>query len=45
VPALPPGITRKSIIDLAKAKGFTVEERDVSVDEVGELYKLNPVYP
>ena len=29
-----PGITRKSIIDLARAKGFTVEERDVSVDEV-----------
>jgi branched-chain amino acid aminotransferase len=29
-----PGITRKSIIDLAVSKGFTVEERDVSVDEV-----------
>lgn len=29
-----PGITRKSIIELAKAKGFTVEERNVSVEEV-----------
>eukprot|EP00227_Mantoniella_beaufortii_P019682 CAMPEP_0197591158 /NCGR_PEP_ID=MMETSP1326-20131121/12907_1 /TAXON_ID=1155430 /ORGANISM="Genus nov. species nov., Strain RCC2288" /LENGTH=404 /DNA_ID=CAMNT_0043156529 /DNA_START=177 /DNA_END=1391 /DNA_ORIENTATION=- len=31
-----PGITRKSIIDLARAKGFTVEERNVSVEEVVE---------
>jgi branched-chain amino acid aminotransferase len=29
-----PGITRKSVIDLARAKGYTVEERNVSVDEV-----------
>lgn len=29
-----PGITRKSIIELAKQKGYTVEERDVSVEEV-----------
>ena len=29
-----PGITRKSIIDMARAKGFEVEERDVSVEEV-----------
>ena len=27
-----PGITRKSIIDMARAKGFEVEERDVSVE-------------
>ena len=31
-----PGITRKSIIDMARAKGFEVEERDVSVEEVLE---------
>ena len=31
-----PGITRKSIIDIARAKGFTVEERNVSVEEVLE---------
>jgi len=29
-----PGITRKSIIDLAKRKGYNVEEREVSVDEM-----------
>ncbi|KAJ3680491.1 hypothetical protein LUZ60_016769 [Juncus effusus] len=29
-----PGITRKSIIDVAKTQGFKVEERDVSVDEL-----------
>uniref|UniRef100_A0ACD5X567 Uncharacterized protein n=1 Tax=Avena sativa TaxID=4498 RepID=A0ACD5X567_AVESA len=28
-----PGITRKSIIELAKSKGYEVEERPVSVDE------------
>lgn len=31
-----PGITRKSVIDLARAKGYTVEEQNVSVDEVLE---------
>jgi branched-chain amino acid aminotransferase len=31
-----PGITRKSIIELAKDKGYTVEERKVSVEEVIE---------
>jgi len=29
-----PGITRKSICELAAARGFTVEERNVSIDEV-----------
>ena len=29
-----PGITRKSTIELLKARGYTVEERRVSVDEV-----------
>ena len=29
-----PGITRKSVIEMARSKGFEVEERDVSVDEV-----------
>uniref|UniRef100_A0A452YTM2 Branched-chain amino acid aminotransferase n=1 Tax=Aegilops tauschii subsp. strangulata TaxID=200361 RepID=A0A452YTM2_AEGTS len=29
-----PGITRKSIIDVALTKGFQVEERLVSVDEL-----------
>ncbi len=29
-----PGITRKSIIQLAKDKGYTVEERNISIDEV-----------
>uniref|UniRef100_A0A0E0HI22 Branched-chain-amino-acid aminotransferase n=1 Tax=Oryza nivara TaxID=4536 RepID=A0A0E0HI22_ORYNI len=31
-----PGITRKSIIDVALSKGFQVEERLVSVDELLE---------
>ncbi|KAJ7952705.1 Branched-chain-amino-acid aminotransferase, partial [Quillaja saponaria] len=29
-----PGITRKSIIDVARSQGFQVEERQVSVDEL-----------
>ncbi|XP_047311740.1 branched-chain amino acid aminotransferase 2, chloroplastic-like [Impatiens glandulifera] len=29
-----PGITRKSIIDVARSQGFEVEERQVSVDEL-----------
>jgi len=29
-----PGITRKSIMVLAEQKGYTVEERPVSVDEM-----------
>ena len=29
-----PGITRKSIIELARDKGYTVEERKVGLDEV-----------
>ncbi|MCH99756.1 branched-chain-amino-acid aminotransferase 5 chloroplastic-like, partial [Trifolium medium] len=31
-----PGITRKSIIDVARSQGFEVEERLVSVDELVE---------
>jgi len=33
------GITRKSIIDLAKSLGKTVEEREISIDELLEGYK------
>lgn len=33
-----PGITRKSIIELAKELGYEVEERKVSVDELFEAY-------
>jgi len=29
-----PGITRKSIVELARSRGYTVEERNVSIDEV-----------
>ncbi|CAH2043290.1 unnamed protein product, partial [Thlaspi arvense] len=31
-----PGITRKSIIDVARSQGFKVEERNVTVDELVE---------
>ena len=31
-----PGITRNSVIELCKRMGYTVEERRVSVDELGE---------
>ena len=34
-----PGITRKSCIELLKAKGFKVEERRISVDELFEAAK------
>jgi branched-chain amino acid aminotransferase len=33
------GITRKSIIDLAKKWGITIEERKVSIEEIREAYK------
>ena len=33
-----PGITRKSIIELAKELGYEVEERKVSIDELFEAY-------
>lgn len=33
-----PGITRKSIIELAKDLGYEVEERKISVDELFEAY-------
>ncbi len=33
-----PGITRKSIIELAKNLGYEVEERRVSIDELFESY-------
>ncbi|KAL0208551.1 hypothetical protein P9112_011138 [Eukaryota sp. TZLM1-RC] len=42
-----PGITRKSVIDLARQLGYTVEERDVSIDEVVEAHKegnLNEIF-
>jgi len=41
------GITRDSIIKLLKAKGYKVEERPVSIDELKEAYdqgKLNEVF-
>lgn len=34
-----PGITRKSMIQVLKDKGYTVEERKISVDEVEEACK------
>ena len=34
-----PGITRKSIIELAKELGYEVEERKVSIEELFEAYK------
>jgi len=33
------GITRKSVIEILKTKGYDVEERLVSIDEVAEAYK------
>lgn len=33
------GITRKSVIHVLKDKGYTVEERPISIDEVVEAYK------
>ena len=33
-----PGITRKSIIELAQDLGYEVEERRVSIDELFEAY-------
>ena len=33
-----PGITRKTVIELAKELGYKVEERRVSVDELFEAY-------
>lgn len=32
-----PGITRKSIIDLLKEDGYTVEEKKIDIDEIAEL--------
>ena len=37
--AILPGITRKSVIELAKDMGVPVEERDLSIDEVIEAQK------
>ena len=34
-----PGITRKSIIELLKSKGYKVSERRLSIDEIVEAYK------
>ncbi len=34
-----PGITRKSCIELLKAEGWTVNERLISIDELGEALK------
>lgn len=34
-----PGITRKSVIELAKEWGMDVEERKISIDEVFQAYK------
>ena len=35
-----PGITRKSIIELAKRRGYEVQERAVAVDEVLDADEL-----
>jgi branched-chain amino acid aminotransferase len=32
-----PGITRRTVIELAKSLGLTVEEREIAIDEIGEL--------
>lgn len=34
-----PGITRKSIIELLKSKGYTVNERKISIDEIIDALK------
>ena len=34
-----PGITRKSIIELLKSKGYTVSERKISIDEIIDALK------
>ncbi len=42
-----PGITRKSVIELCKAKGYKVSERRISIEEVAKAYdegKLNEVF-
>ncbi len=33
------GVTRNSVIELLKAMGLAVEERDISIDEITEAYK------
>lgn len=35
------GITRKTLIELLKAKGYEVEEREILIDEIVEAYKNN----
>ena len=35
-----PGVTRKSVIDLARSKGFEVEEAPLSIDEVLEADEI-----
>ena len=42
-----PGITRKSVIELAKSLGVTVEEREISIHEIEKAYrdgKLNECF-
>ena len=42
-----PGITRKSVIEICKDKGYTVTERRISIDEVAKAYdegKLDEVF-
>lgn len=34
-----PGITRKSVIELIKDKGITLEEKNISIDELLDYYK------
>lgn len=42
-----PGITRKSVIELCKKRGYKVEERKISIEEIAKAYddgKLNEVF-
>ncbi len=38
------GVTRQSTITLLKEMGFTVEEKELSIDEIIEAYKANLLY-
>lgn len=38
-----PGITRRTVLELAEKLGYTIEERQISIDELAELYKQGRV--